>query len=402
MVLQFTAITTLFLACIVYMLGVYLVRKVSFLQRFFIPEPVVGGLIVAIAITILKSTGLLAIELDTSLQTMFMLAFFTTIGLGASFKLLKLGGKVLVGYWLLCGFLALMQNVIGVSIAKLMGLNPLLGVMVGAVSMEGGHGGAAAFGQTIEELGVNSAVSIGLAAATFGLIAGGLVGGPVVKYLIKKHQLKPNSESSSINVSIDNLTNTQSKSKMDFTTFLFVQMTIITGCMSVGGYLGSTFSEMTGFALPGYVGAMFIAVLFRNFSDSFRYDVIDMKVISKVGDFSLGIFLSMALMSIKLWELYSLALPLFIIVFVQIVFIVLLAIWVGFRVLGKDYDAAIMTGGFLGHGLGATPNAIANMDAVTKKFGPSPKAFLIVPLVGAFLIDLLALPIIITTINLFS
>ncbi len=137
---------------------------------------------------------------------------------------------------------------------------------------------------------------------------------------------------------------------MDFTTLLFVQMTIITGCMAVGGYLGSTFSEITGFALPGYVGAMFIAVIFRNVSDSFRDDVIDMKVISKVGDFSLGIFLSMALMSIKLWELYSLALPLFIIVFVQIVFIVLLAIWVGFRVLGKDYDAAIMTGGFLGHG----------------------------------------------------
>ena len=184
MILKFSAVTTLFLACIVYMLGVYVVRKVNFLQRFFIPEPVVGGLIVAIIITILKSTGLLAIELDTSLQTIFMLAFFTTIGLGASFKLLKLGGKVLIAYWLLCGFLALAQNAIGVSIAKLMGLDPLLGVMVGAVSMEGGHGAAAAFGQTIQDLGVNSAVSIGLAAATFGLIAGGLVGGPVVKHLI--------------------------------------------------------------------------------------------------------------------------------------------------------------------------------------------------------------------------
>lgn len=172
--------------------------------------------------------------------------------------------------------------------------------------------------------------------------------------------------------------------------------------MAVGGYLGSTFSELTGFALPGYVGAMFVAVIFRNISESFRDNLIDMDVITKVGDFSLGIFLSMALMSIKLWELYSLALPLFVIISVQILFIILLAIWVGFRVLGKDYDAAIMVGGFLGHGLGATPNAIANMDAVTRKFGASPKAFLIVPLVGAFLIDLLALPIIITTINIFS
>lgn len=401
MILKFSAVTTLFLACIVYMLGVYVVRKVNLLQRFFIPEPVVGGLIVAIIITILKSTGLLAIELDTSLQTIFMLAFFTTIGLGASFKLLKLGGKVLIAYWLLCGFLALAQNVIGVSIAKLMGLDPLLGVMVGAVSMEGGHGGAAAFGQTIQDLGVNSAVSIGLAAATFGLIAGGLVGGPVVKHLINKHNLKPSPREYDL-PSVDELVAKNAKPERNFTTLLFIQMTIITGCMAVGGYLGSTFSELTGFALPGYVGAMFVAVIFRNISESFRDNLIDMDVITKVGDFSLGIFLSMALMSIKLWELYSLALPLFVIISVQILFIILLAIWVGFRLLGKDYDAAIMVGGFLGHGLGATPNAIANMDAVTRKFGASPKAFLIVPLVGAFLIDLLALPIIITTINIFS
>ncbi|MDN3454680.1 MULTISPECIES: sodium/glutamate symporter [unclassified Psychrobacter] len=402
MTLQFSQITTLFLACMVYMLGVYLVKQVGFLKRFCIPEPVVGGLIVAIVITILKSTGLVVIELDTSLQSLFMLAFFTTIGLGASFKLLKVGGKVLIAYWLLCGFLALMQNVIGVSVAKLMGLDPLLGVMLGAISMEGGHGAAAAFGQTIESLGIDSAVSIGLAAATFGLIAGGLIGGPVVKYLINKHDLKPNSENATLKSSVDDLVGLNTKSKTDFTTLLFIQMAVITGCMTVGGYLGSVFSDLTGFALPGYVGAMFVAVIFRNITDTANASIIDMKIITKIGDFTLGIFLSMALMSIKLWDLYSLALPLFVVIFVQVLFIVLLAIWVGFRVLGKDYDAAIMTGGFLGHGLGATPNAIANMDAVTKKFGDSPKAFLIVPLVGAFLIDLIALPIILTAINIFS
>lgn len=391
-------VTTIFLAVALLIGGGFLINKVSFLKRFCIPAPVVGGLLFAILVTILKQTGLITITLDTSLQGLFMLAFFTTVGLGASFQLVKLGGKLLVIYWLACGVLALCQSIIGISLASVLGLDPLLGVMVGAVSMEGGHGAATAFGGTIEELGVNSALSVGLAAATFGLIAGGLVGGPTVKYLITKYKLDPSEADASVEAAA---ANEDAAGKSDFNSQKFmVQILIITFCMAAGSYLGELFSSVTGFVLPSYVGAMFVAVIVRNILDSFNKSIVDMKSISLIGDVTLGIFLSMALMSIKLWEVAGLALPMLMIVLIQVVFIVAAGVFVLFRLLGKDYDAAVMVGGFTGHGLGATPNAMANMGAITERFGPSPKAFLIVPIVGAFLIDVFAMPIIITSINL--
>ena len=387
-------ITTLSLAVALFLIGTFLVKRIGWLNRFCIPAPVVGGLIFAILATVLKSFDILEITLDTSLQSIFMITFFTTIGLGASFKLVKLGGKLLVIYWLACGFLALMQNVIGVSLAKVMDIHPLIGVMAGAVSMEGGHGAAAAYGETIEGLGIPSAISIGMAAATCGLIAGALVGGPVVQYLIRKFNLKPSSEETEEYVE---------KAQHEITERSFmVQVFLITFCMAVGTYVGEWFSNMTGFVLPGYVGAMFVAVIVRNILDRFNPNLVNMKEINLIGDISLGIFLSMALMSIKLWEVADLALPLFVIILAQVIFIVLFAVIVLFRLLGRNYDAAIMVSGFLGHGLGATPNAMANMSAVVSKFGPSRKAFLIVPIVGAFLIDVFGMPIIITTINLFK
>lgn len=191
MTLALNQVSTIFLSVALLVLGSFLVKKASLLQRFCIPAPVVGGLLFAIVATVLKASGAVEISLDTSLQSLFMLTFFTTVGLGASFKLIKLGGKLLVIYWIACGFLALAQNVIGVSLASLFGIHPLIGMMAGAVSMEGGHGAATAFGQTVEDLGIPSALAIGIAAATFGLVAGGLVGGPTVKYLIAKHNLKP-------------------------------------------------------------------------------------------------------------------------------------------------------------------------------------------------------------------
>lgn len=395
MTLVLNQVTTLFLAIALLTLGMLLVKKVGFLKKFCIPAPVVGGLLFAIFATIFKSLGWLEITLDTSLQSLFMLTFFTTVGLGASFKLIKLGGKLLVIYWLACGFLALAQNTIGVSMAYLFDLHPLIGMMAGAVSMEGGHGAATAFGQTIEDLGIQSALSIGIAAATFGLVAGGLVGGPTVKYLISKHNLKPSEIDDGIGMPVGET------EKPIQTDAFFTQILLITLCMAVGTYLGDLFSAATGFVLPGYVGAMFVAVIVRNIMDKLNPKTVDMKSIGLISDVSLGIFLSMALMSIKLWEVADLALPLLIIVFVQVVFIVLFGIFVLFRLLGKNYDAAIMVAGFTGHGLGATPNAMANMAAVTERFGPSRTAFLIVPIVGAFLIDVFAIPIIITTINLF-
>ncbi len=395
--IEINQITTVFLAVALFALGSFLINKIGFLKRFCIPAPVVGGLLFAALATILKTTGILEISLDTSLQSLFMITFFTTIGLGASFKLVKLGGKLLIIYWLACGFLALMQNVIGgVSLASLMGgIHPLIGMMAGAVSMEGGHGAAAAFGQTLEDLGISSAMTIGAAAATCGLIAGGLIGGPIVKYLVGKYNLTPD-EQESEEVEYEN------KHEQITSDSFFTQVLLITFCMAVGTYVGTLFSEATGFVLPGYVGAMFVAVLVRNIMDKFKPEAINMKSISLIGDVTLGVFLSMALMSIKLWEIADLALPLFIIVFAQVFFIVVFSIFVLFKLLGKNYDAAVMVAGFAGHGLGATPNAMANMSAVVQRFGPSKKAFLVVPIVGAFLIDVFGIPIIITTINLFK
>ncbi|MGF9908263.1 sodium/glutamate symporter [Brevibacillus porteri] len=395
MTLALNQVTTIFLAVALLVLGTFLVRKASFLQKFCIPAPVVGGLLFAIIATALKATGILQITLDTSLQSLFMLTFFTTVGLGASFKLIKLGGKLLVIYWIACGFLALAQNVIGVSLASVFGIHPLIGMMAGAVSMEGGHGAAGAFGQTLEDMGIQSALAIGIAAATFGLVAGGLVGGPTVKYLIGKYDLKP-TETEEVVETVE-----EKAQPINSNTF-FIQVLLITFCMALGTYLGELFSTATGFVLPGYVGAMFVAVIVRNIVDKLNPKAIDMKSINLISDVTLGIFLSMALMSIKLWEVADLALPMLVIVFVQVVFIVLFGIFVLFRLLGKDYDAAVMVAGFTGHGLGATPNAMANMAAVTGRFGPSRKAYLVVPIVGAFLIDVFAMPIIITTINLFK
>lgn len=393
--IEINQITTIFLAVALFAFGSFLINKINFLKRFCIPAPVVGGLLFAALATILKTTGILEISLDTSLQSLFMITFFTTIGLGASFKLVKLGGKLLVIYWLACGFLALMQNVIGVSLASLMGIHPLIGMMAGAVSMEGGHGAAAAFGQTLEDLGISSAMTIGAAAATCGLVAGGLIGGPIVKYLVGKYNLTPNEQEAEA-VEYEN------KHEQITSDSFFTQVVIITFCMAVGTYVGTLFSEATGFVLPGYVGAMFVAVFVRNILDKVKPNAINMKSISLIGDVTLGVFLSMALMSIKLWEIADLALPLFVIVFVQVLFIVLFCIFVLFKLLGKNYDAAVMVAGFAGHGLGATPNAMANMSAVVQRFGPSTKAFLVVPIVGAFLIDVFGIPIIITTINLFK
>ncbi|MFJ7919179.1 sodium/glutamate symporter [Lysinibacillus fusiformis] len=393
--IEINQITTVFLAVALFALGGFLINKIGFLKRFCIPAPVVGGLLFAALATILKTTGTLEISLDTSLQSLFMITFFTTIGLGASFKLVRLGGKLLIIYWLACGFLALMQNVIGVSLASLMGIHPLIGMMAGAVSMEGGHGAAAAFGQTLEDLGISSAMTIGAAAATCGLVAGGLIGGPIVKYLVGKYNLTPD-EQEAEEIEYEN------KHEQITSDSFFTQVLLITFCMAVGTYVGTLFSEATGFVLPGYVGAMFVAVLVRNIMDKFKPEAINMKSISLIGDVTLGVFLSMALMSIKLWEIADLALPLFIIVFAQVFFIVVFSTFVLFKLLGKNYDAAVMVAGFAGHGLGATPNAMANMSAVVQRFGPSKKAFLVVPIVGAFLIDVFGIPIIITTINLFK
>ena len=401
--IELDAITTLCLACILYLIGQTIINHVSILRRICIPAPVIGGLIFAILVAVLDSFNIVKIKLDASfIQDFFMLAFFTTIGLGASLKLFKVGGKVMLLYFMFCGIMAFCQNVIGISLAKLLNIKPLLGLTAGSMSMEGGHGNAAAYGKTIQDMGIDSAVTAALAAATLGLVFGGLIGGPVVKFLIKRYNLKPEHSDDSFKNYGEVEYNQSLHEKYKPTQIFFIQFTILVFCMALGTYIGNTFTNLTNVNIPMYVGSMFVAVFVRNISEAAGFNIVDLKINEQIGDISLGIFLSLALMSIQLTEIYSLALPLIIIVLVQVVFMILFSIFVLFRGLGKDYDAAVMVGGFIGHGLGATPNAMANLDVITKKYRNSPKAYLVVPIVGAFLIDLIGVIIVMGFIQFFQ
>ena len=401
--IELDAITTLCLACILYLIGQTIINHVSILRRICIPAPVIGGLIFAILVAVLDSFNIVKIKLDASfIQDFFMLAFFTTIGLGASLKLFKVGGKVMLLYFMFCGIMAFCQNVIGISLAKLLNIKPLLGLTAGSMSMEGGHGNAAAYGKTIQDMGIDSAVTAALAAATLGLVFGGLIGGPVVKFLIKRYNLKPEHSDDSFKNYGEVEYNQSLHEKYKPTQIFFIQFTILVFCMALGTYIGNTFTDLTNVNIPMYVGSMFVAVFVRNISEAAGFNIVDLKINEQIGDISLGIFLSLALMSIQLTEIYSLALPLIIIVLVQVVFMILFSIFVLFRGLGKDYDAAVMVGGFIGHGLGATPNAMANLDVITKKYGNSPKAYLVVPIVGASLIDLICVIIVMGFIQFFQ
>lgn len=401
--IELDAITTLCLACVLYLIGQSIINHVSILRRICIPAPVIGGLLFSILVAILDSLHIVKIKLDASfIQDFFMLAFFTTIGLGASLKLFKIGGKVMLLYFMFCGIMAICQNIIGVSLAKILNIQPLLGLTAGSMSMEGGHGNAAAYGKTIQDMGIDSAVTAALAAATLGLVFGGLIGGPVVKYLIKRYNLTPEHRDESYKNYGEVEYNQSLHNKFKPTQIFFIQFTILVFCIALGTYIGDTFTHMTGVNIPMYVGSMFVAVIIRNVSEFAGLNIVDLKINDQIGDISLGIFLSLALMSIQLTEIYSLAIPLIIIVLIQVVFMVLFSIFVLFRGLGKDYDAAVMVGGFIGHGLGATPNAMANLDVITKKYGSSPKAYLVVPIVGAFLIDLIGVIIVMSFIQFFS
>ncbi len=383
---QFDALSTLLLALLCLLLGIYLKNKIQFFEKFCIPSPVIGGFSASIIIWLLYLSNV-EIKFDTALQGPLMIAFFTTVGIGGSYKLLKTGGKALIVYLLVCWFVALYQNALGAWLASLLDIHPVLGVMAGAVSLEGGHGAAAAFGKVAEGLGVDNATSVAISAATFGLIAGSLLGGPIANYLIQKHKVAIQAEE----IKVDN-THQIKQEGINPTSFIR-SLALIVIIMVIGLYLSGVFTDKTGFALPSYVGAMFVAIVFRNINDSIKVVEIKQETIDLIADVSLGIFLTMAMMNMKIWQITSVALPLLIILLLQVLALIALTVFVVFRLLGKNYDAAVMCGGLIGHGLGATPNAIANMSSVTEKYKVfSPKAFLIIPLCGAVLIDIVALP----------
>lgn len=394
----FDMVGTIAMGLISLFVGKKLKEKLVFLDRFGIPAAVIGGILFALVHLIMRVCHVGSISYDTTLQTPFMVVFFTTIGLGSSIAGLKKGGKLLVIFWILSGIMTFMQTVIGVSLAKVTGINPLLGVMAGSVSMSGGHGSAGAFGQTIEELGVTGGLTVALSAATFGLIAGGLLGSPLAVHLIKKFNLKPKDV-----VNKEEVQKKDDTEKREITlSSMMSHVSMLSIVMTIGIALSTLLKTKFGIALPSYVGAMFVAIIFNNLNIKFKWLDMDRNLINIIGETSLNIFLSMALISLKLWELAALAIPLLIILFSQVLFMWLYTRFIVFKAMGGDYDAAVMVSGMCGSGLGATTNAMINMGEISGKYGYTVNPYLIVPLTGAFLIDIFQMPVIITAINMFK
>lgn len=325
--------------------------------------------------------------------------FFTIVGLGVSTSLIKKGGKLLIKYWLLCGVLAYCQNFLALFLAKVMDIPLLLGLMCGTISMEGGHGTAAAFGATIENLGIENAVSVGITAATFGLIISGLLGGPVACFLIEKYKLKPRKINHTKKKTILGKKNNLVTYNFTLDTFL-EQILVVLICVSLGQLISNIVYSKTNIIIPNLTGCMITSVLFRNINDKINFVKFDFNLLDFLSELALGIFLTMALMSIDLFKLSSLIGPILVIVFSQALFIVLFGVFVCFKVLGKNLDSAIIVSGLIGHGIGATPTAIANMNSVGDLYGHSEKAILVVTVVAAFLLDVFTMPCIIFFINI--
>jgi len=378
-------LTTLVAATLVLLLGRKLVHSISLLKRYTIPEPVAGGLLVAIALLILKKSMDLEFDFDMSLRDPLMLAFFATIGLNANLASLRSGGKVLGLFLLVVIGLLLMQNVIGLSMAYLLGLNPLMGLLAGSVTLLGGHGTGAAWSEVfVEQYGFENAMEVAMACATFGLILGGLLGGPVARYLVK-HSPTPQG------IPDDNVAPTifeKPDAERTISSLVLIEtIALMAICLTLGKAIAQWLTG-TVLELPTFVCVLFVGVVLSNGLAMLGFYRVFERAVSVMGNVCLSLFLAMALMSLKLWELASLALPIFAILAVQTLFMALYAIFVTWRVMGKNYDAAVLAAGHCGFGLGATPTAIANMQAITERFGPSHIAFLVVPMVGAFFIDI--------------
>ena len=399
--LDLNIVSTLILAIVLCLFGNFIKNKFSIFNKVCIPTPVIGGLFFSLLIFILRKFGILEITMDTSLMPYFLSIFFISVGFCINIFSAKGGGKLLFLYWLLCAFLGLCQNLIAVFSSKLLHIKPLLGFMCGSVSMEGGHGYSLAFGKTIESLGIENACAIGIAAATLGLITGGLLGGPVGRFLIYKYDLKPLKGGSRLFKSNKNQNTIKTnKPKIQFTPIGFLEnILILLLIMNISFFVSNIINLKTNIIIPNIVIGMLLSVIINNFNIKKQVFEFYEDLFEFIQNISLDIFLTMALMSIDLYALSSLLGPILIIVFFQVLFVLIYGVFICFRVLGKDYDAAIMISGLIGHTLGATPNALANMSTLTSKYGKSETAFLIVPMVGAFLLDAFSMPCILFFIN---
>lgn len=394
--LNFNMAETLAISILVLLLGREIKKRVNFLERFFIPAPVVGGVIFSILLLIGHNTGAFSFSFDNVLKDFLMTIFFTTIGFTASGKLLKKGGVGVVVFLITATVLVIIQDIVGVSMAKMFGEHPLLGLVVGSVPLTGGHGTSGAFGPVLEEFGVTGGLSVSIAAATYGLIAGCLIGGPVAKRLRDKYNLKPSLEDRE--GTVEALEENDEKPVSEET--LFSAVVVIALSMGIG-YCIAPFLKKYGIVIPAYIGPMFIAAIIRNIADMQKKNL-PMNEIAITGNIALSLFLAMALMTLKLWELADLAIPIISILLVQTAIMALFAYFITFRFNGKDYDAAVMATGHCGFGLGATPNAMANMEVFTKENGPAPRAFFVLPVVGALFIDFTNATVITFFINMFK
>lgn len=383
------SVMTVAMAAVLLLIGFFIKSKVKFFEKYCIPAPVVGGFLFMFITFIGHITGTFSFSFDTMYQAPFMLAFFTTVGLGASISLLKKGGVLLFVYWLIAGAVSFCQNIIGIGVGKLVGLDAPFALLSSAIAMVGGHGAAAAYGSTFAEMGYSAAPLVGAAAATFGLISAVMVGGPVGRRLIVKYNLKPD-ESEIIESDIHNV-NAANNSKRDGMDVI-KNVTSLLVCMALGTMLSGWIGRLIGMSFPTYVGAMFVAVVVRNLNEKFHFYNFDFALVDGIGDVMLSLYLSIALMTLKLWELSGLIGGVLVVLICQVVFMVLISYFVVFRLLGKNYDAAVMCAGLCGHGLGATPSAIVNMTAVNERYGMSRRAMMIVPIVGAFLVDIIYQP----------
>ncbi|CZF85404.1 sodium/glutamate symporter [Grimontia marina] len=397
------ALESFLIAIFVLFLGHFINARVSVFKKFNIPEPIVGGLVVAGAITALHLNGI-ELEFHLPLQHTFMLMFFATVGLAANYtQLLKGGAKVFIFLGVASLYIVL-QNGIGISMATALGLDPLMGLIAGSITLSGGHGTGAAWSQTFQDAyGLENVLEIAMASATFGLVMGGIIGSPVAQRLVEKNKLK--SQYGNTNNTHEQFPElvTYNENEQDKVTAkkvietLFVLLICVTGAKYLEQWVSSF--EISWLMIPDFVYALFIGVVITNVLEVTKVEKLDVETVDILGAVSLALFLAMALMSLKLWNILDLALPFLAILMVQSLMLALFSYFVTYRVMGRNYDAAVISSGHCGFGLGATPTAVMNMGSVVNRFGPSPQAFMVVPIVGAFFIDIVNLIILQTTLT---
>lgn len=416
MVLTLAPWWLLVLSVPVLLVGEWMFRHVSLFGRYNIPVPVIGGLAVSLLVLVLRVSGLMEISFATKVSAAwwtwlvtpeiewvsrpergvnlpFLLGFFTCIGLNATWRVVRQGSWQLPLFLAIATLLAVAQNALGVTLAKLLGESPLLGLICGSLSLTGGHGTALGFAATLEQAGFGAAATVGAAAATFGLVFGSLIGGPVATRLIRRHKLKSSGcgESTGASAATECVEEpgffATLRGLAGFGAKAGWHLLLLAAVIKAGAWL-SWALQHAGVVFPPYMGAMIVGVVLRNALDLSGRTWIDSRVVDQIGAVLLGVFLAMAMMALNLVELAGSAAPMLVILFAQVAFLTVFTTWVTYRLMGRDYDAAVMAGGQCGFGLGATPNAVANMDSLVRRYGPAPRAFVIVPTVGAMLIDL--------------